>query len=104
MDNNVIYDLLKEVREELSEQKEQYAEHGKCLVQIQSDLKYHIKRTDLLEDLHKDNLTQIKQNKERLERLEEPVKAKKYLFKRWQFWLGIGIGAATFVSKVIGLW
>lgn len=39
----------------------------------ESDLKYHIKRTDTLEELYK-------QNEKRIELLEEPKKAREYIF------------------------
>ena len=100
----MIYDLLKEVREEFGEHKDEQVKQGITLAEIKKDLKYHIKRTDILEDLHKDNLAQIEQNKTRLERLEEPVKARVYLFKKWQFWTGLVAITAGAIAKIIGLW
>ena len=100
----MIYDLLKEVREEFSEHKDEQVKQGITLAEIKKDLKYHIKRTDILQDLHKDNLAQIEQNKTRLEKLEEPFKARTYLFKKWQFWTGLVAITAGAITKIIGLW
>jgi len=41
-------------------------------IRTEEDIKTHIKRTNLLEDLHKDNAI-------RIGILEEPIKAKKYI-------------------------
>lgn len=54
-------------------------------IRMEQDIKHHIRRTDLLEELHKDN-------ERRIVILEEPAKAKQYLF---EFVLN--------VSKTIGL-
>ena len=43
------------------------------------DIAHHIKRTDLLQELHKENQDAIKSNEARLDKLEEPVKAKEWI-------------------------
>jgi hypothetical protein len=100
----MIYDLLQELRKEFSDHREEAVKQSKDIAEIKADLKYHIKRTDLLEDLHKDNAAQIKTNNKRLEMLEEPKKAKKYLLKKWQFWAGVAVVTASAISKIAGLW
>ena len=106
-ENKMIYDLLKEVRENQKKHGEELQEQSKCLVSVQHDLKYHIKRTDLLEDLHKDNQSKIEQGQKRLDKLEEPGKVSQYLSKKWKFWtIGIVLvsSAITLISKIKGLW
>lgn len=72
----LVIDLLKEVREEQKNQSVILTSHGMSLVQITSDLNRntndvaeHIKRTCLAE--------------ERLDKLEEPSKAWKYILNKW---------------------
>ena len=95
----MIYELLKEVREDQKKQGGELQEQSKCLVGVQSDLKYHIRRTDILEDLHKDNQIKIEQGKKRLDKLEEPSKVSKYLSEKWKYWTA----GVLLLSAIIGL-
>ena len=74
MEDKIIYDLLKEVRDDqkeyngiLTKQSITLDSFNKEIVQIKEDLKYHIERTDMLSDLHEDNARQIEINKNELE-------------------------------------
>ena len=94
-DNKIMLDLLKEVRDE---QKEQ----GKSLVQMQTDtarnadsLEEHMRRTDALELLHKDN-------EERIEALEVPGQTRAQIIK-WVKIVGIIAGTIVAVTKIAGL-
>lgn len=100
---DLIYDLLKTDREESAEFRKEVRENHKDIqerltrIEILDDvqneqLAEHIRRTELLEELHK-------QNEERISRLEEPSKAKK-LLKKWL--IGAGAIAGAIVS-IIGL-
>ena len=54
-------------------------------IRMEEDIKTHIRRTDLLEELHKDN-------EARIEVLEIPVQARKYI-----------ISQALLIGKVVGV-
>jgi len=95
----MIYDLLKEVREDQKKQGDELKEQSKCLINVQSDLKYHIKRTDMLEDLHKDNQKKIELSEKRIDLLEEPNKVSKYLIEKWKYWTA----AIVLISTIVGL-
>lgn len=100
---DMIYDLLKTDREESSEFRKEVRESNKeiqerltrieVLDEVQNEqLAEHIRRTNLLEELHK-------QNEQRISLLEEPSKVKKML-KNWL----IGIGAiAGAIASILGL-
>ena len=98
-DNKMIYDLLKEVREDQKKQGDELQEQSKCLLIVQGDLKYHIRRTDILEDLHKDNQKKIELSEKRIDKLEAPNKASKYLTEKWKYWTA----GLLFLSAAIGL-
>lgn len=121
----MLYDLLKEVREDQKKHGEELAKQSVSLVnlsseqkEIKKDLKYHIKRTDevqesnrMLTELHQDNQKKIEQNETRIKLLEEPVKEKKVIEKykdkikgNWKFWLGIVGAVVGIASKIAGLW
>jgi chromosome segregation ATPase len=89
----LLFDLLKEVREDQKDHGKTLAKQSAYLEGIDSDVKElkpivakntndisnHMMRTDLLEDLHKDNQKRIELSEARLEKLEEPVKAKEWI-------------------------
>ena len=54
--------------------KKDLADIRESQIRMEEDVKYHIKRTDLLEELQQDNVS-------RIIKLEEPVKAKQYIIK-----------------------
>jgi chromosome segregation ATPase len=95
-DNGLIFDLLKEVREDQKEQGKELAKQSGYLVSMDSDVKelkqtvsvntkdiaHHIARTDGLQTLHEDNKKRIDQADQmiammnnRIDKLEEPKKA-----------------------------
>lgn len=79
---------MEELKRELREIKE-------CQIRIEEDIRHHIKRTDILEELHKDN-------ERRIGLLEEPAKAHQYLVKQL---VGYGkvAGALLSILAIIGL-
>ena len=114
MDYKMIYDLLKELRGDVKDVKNEQKNHGEelvrqslCLNNLEKDVhrntnnvELHMKRTDaveeslsLLRELHQDNqkkiigsATKIDHNKERIDSLEEPGKVRGLLKK---YYLGI---------------
>ena len=82
-----LFDKLEDVSDEVQEIRESQ-------VRTENDIKYHIKRTNLLEDLHKDN-----QN--RIVALEEPGKARTYLVSA-VLKLGAVAGAIYAVLRLSG--
>lgn len=97
MDLKIVFDLLKEVREDQKQHGIELAKQSTYLEKMDSDVKdlkttvfkntediaHHIKRTDILEKLHKDNESKIEQDQKRLNALEEPVKAKAWIKKNF---------------------
>ena len=89
----ILLDLLKEVREDQKNHGKELAKQSAYLENMDSDVKelkasvrqntddiaHHIKRTDMLEELHKDNQRKIELGEARLEKLEEPIKAKAWI-------------------------
>ena len=131
---DLLLELLKEVREDqkdhgktLSKQSEELVRQSACLDSVQKDMKEvkvdlskntadvaeHVRRSNLLEDLHKDNEKRLmkledesKKKDERLEKLEAPEKAKAWLKKNY---LAAGsiiisiLSIITMLAKIIGL-
>lgn len=100
VDLKIVFELLKEVREdqkkhgiELAKQtadlnnlKQDVSELKTTVNKNTDDIAHHIRRTDLLQELHRDNQEAIKENADnieksvvRLDKLEEPVKAKEWI-------------------------
>jgi gas vesicle protein len=100
VDLKIVFELLKEVREDQKKHGIELAKQSTLLDNVEGDLKelkttvsrntddiaHHIRRTDLLQELHKDNENAIAKNAEqieesaaRLDKLEEPVKAKEWV-------------------------
>jgi len=114
MDNQMLYDLLKEVRSEQIDQGKELAKQSIWLVNIQKDvqtntvdLSEHIKRTGQNEDQIK-ILREISEviNK-RVEVLEEPNKVKEFLYKKWVKAFAALSTIATvlgFLGKAKGWW
>lgn len=134
-DIKIALDLIKEVREDqrdikegLLEQTVLFREHIKqdeemyheikninsTLFRNTLDLERHIMRTDILQDDQAkivDTLETIreafKSMTKRVEVLEEPEKAKAYLYKKWmKIFKIVGAGGAAFgiISKYLGWW
>jgi len=123
--DKMVYELLKEVRDDVKKHGEHLATQGVCILNIEKnvnkntkDLEYHITRTnevqrsnDLLTDLHLDNQKRITNNEKKIDKLEEPGKVEEYLSKVWIKKSGKVIGVLTIVSliagiitKIIGYW
>ncbi len=100
VDLKIVFELLKEVREdqkkhgiELAKQtadldnlKQDVGELKATVNRNTDDIAHHIRRTDLLQEMHKDNQEAIQENtakielgEARLDKLEEPVKAKEWV-------------------------
>lgn len=115
---DMIYDLIKQGREESSdfrkEVRESHKSTGEKLNKIQTDtserlssieatntiqnqqLDEHMRRTDMLETLHKDN-------EERIIVLEEPGKVRSKL-KKWILGLGACAAALVAIGRLLGLY
>jgi len=127
----MVYDLLKEVRDEQREQ-------GKTLYRMESDIKrntedlkrntddliLHMEQTKTVKDLHAQNEKCIEYNEKflygdkekdkdddgivgRVEKLEEPNKVKDYLYKNSMKvfkWLAAAGTAFGVISKYLGWW
>ena len=112
-EEDLIIKLLEEVRVDQKEHTKELTKQSISLVSLEStvkknteDLIYHIRRTDMLEELHKDNSKKIQKNEKRIMTLEEPQKAAEYLKKNWKFYTGAIIAILTILSgiaKLIGL-
>jgi hypothetical protein len=93
VDLKIIFDLLKEVREDQKQQGQELAKQGAHIENMAADvcelkasvskntedIAHHIKRTDLLQELHQENQAKIEKSEARLDKLEEPVKAKEWI-------------------------
>ena len=99
-DLKIVFELLKEVREDQKQQGVELAKQSVCLENLDTNVKelkvtvnkntddiaHHIRRTDLLQELHQDNQDKIQESvveidasKIRLDKLEEPVKARAWI-------------------------
>lgn len=98
MDGNemeILLGLLKEVREDQKQHGQELAKQSAYLEGMDFDVKelkstvskntediaHHIRRTDVLEKLHRDNERRLSVNERKIERLEEPGKALSWLKK-----------------------
>lgn len=107
MDFNIIFDLLKEVREEQKEQSKELASQSKCLIKMEAsierntdDLKNHIKRTEQNEQM-------IELNIKRIEKLEEPERIKNWIKNKYLFigsFIATLLSITALISKIKGLW
>ena len=121
MDNKELFDLLREMQEEQREQgkenakqsihlehlKEDVSEIKKSVDINTKDLAYHIKRSDNLEKITKNNEDKITNNSQRIEKLEEPVKAKKWLKKHYVSAISMIIAILSIISlvtRLLGIW
>ena len=118
----MVYELLKEVRDEQREQ-------GKCLSRMEVDVKrntddliVHMEQTKTVKDLHAQNEKRIEYNEKflygdkennkdddgivgRVTKLEEPDKVKAYLRKKYMKWaavVGTTIGIVAGLGKIFG--
>jgi len=134
-DNKMLFDLVSDVRDEqkdikreLTEQTVLFREHlkqdeemyreiqeiNRTLDRNTLDLEKHMMRTDILQnnqDKFTETLDSIRDAFEsmtkRIEKLEEPEKAKKYLYDKWmKIFKIIAAGGAAFgvISKYLGWW
>lgn len=110
---DLIYDLLREHRADTAEfQREVRDSHKKSderLAKLEAQgevqnqqLAEHMRRTEVLEDLHMSNEAKIGVNRQRIEKLEEPKKALS-LLKKWIIGTGAVSGALVAIAKFIGL-
>jgi hypothetical protein len=114
MDLKIILDLLQEVREDQKEHGKELSKQSVYLENMDADVKelkasvnintadiaHHIRRTDILEDLHKDNQARIVSGEARLEKLEEPVKAKAW-FKKHMIAISAIITALVSIAAML---
>ena len=102
---DLIYDLVKDDRQNLSDFRKEVKEDSDITKERLSNIEYnsgiqnqhlaeHIRRTNILEDLHRDNLT-------RIEKLEEPRVVLATL-KKWFIGIGAIAGAIVAIMKLLG--
>lgn len=110
---DLIYDLLKADREEASdfrkEVRESHKDTGERLTQLEAQgnvqnqqLAEHMRRTEVLEDLHMSNEGKIGAHETRIVKLEEPGKALS-LVKKWILGTGAVAAALGAIAKFMGL-
>lgn len=110
---DLIYDLLREHKADTAEfQKEVRESHKKSderLAKLEAQgevqnqqLAEHMRRTEVLEDLHMSNEAKIGVNRERIDKLEAPGKALS-LVKKWIIGTGAIAGALAAIAKFMGL-
>ena len=89
----MLFELLKEVREDQKKHGNELAKQSAILDNLDSDVRemkttvskntediaHHIRRTDVLQALYDSNITRINEAEGRLDKLEEPVKAKAWV-------------------------
>jgi hypothetical protein len=109
---DMIYDLLKQDREDAAEfRKEVTASHkdtGERLAQLEASsqlqtqqLAEHMRRTEILEDLHGINATKIDNHENRIDELEKPRVVISTL-KKWIIGFGAVAAAALAIVKFFG--
>lgn len=115
-DLEILLELLKEVREDQKQHGQALAKQSAYLENMDVDVKelkvtvarntedisHHIRRTDILEELHKDNQKKISQSEKRLERLEEPGKAISWLKKHIIAISGVIAAIASVLAFLLG--
>lgn len=110
---DMIYDLLKQDREDASdfrrEVKESHRDTGERLSGLEASsmvqtqqLAEHMRRTEILEGLHGDNAGRIDEHDDKIAELEKPHLAMS-LLKKWIIGLGAVATAAIAISKFFGL-
>jgi hypothetical protein len=80
--------------EELSKIKDKQVEHGEVLLRNTLSLEEHMRRTEVLEELH--------MHDKKIIELEKPQIAVKFIFK-WIVGLGAFSGAIITIAKFMGL-
>jgi len=109
---DILLDLLKEVREDQKEHGKELSKQSAYLENMDVDVKelktsvfkntediaHHIRRTDLLQALHKENQTKIIQSEQRISKLEEPGKAIAWLRKHLIAITGVIAAIATILA------
>lgn len=109
----MIYDLVKEIKDDQKEITVKLQEQSECLIRMENDvrrnaddLKEHMRRTELLEKLHEKNATKISEVEKKVEEIQEPTKIKKLLISKVLKTAGLITavsGAVLAVLKVISM-
>jgi hypothetical protein len=92
----------RDTMDELNKIKDAQSEHEKTLLRNTLSLEDHMRRTEILEDLHGINASRIDEHDVKLEELEKPHLAVSVL-KKWIIGLGAVASAAVAISKFFGL-
>jgi hypothetical protein len=109
-EKDIMYDLLKEVRDDVKEHREDTLEHqhqtnGRLDI-YNEQLKVHIDGVQTLKQLHLDNVDRIRENEDRMNKIEEPSKLRKLLGNKIIKVLGtitLVCGTIMAIAKVITL-
>jgi hypothetical protein len=88
--------------EELSKIKDKQVEHSEVLLRNTLSLEEHMRRTEVLEELHDVNAKRINMHDKKIIELEKPQIAVKFIFK-WIVGLGAFSGAIITIAKFMGL-
>ena len=109
---DIIYDLLKSDREDASDFRKEVRESNRNtndrlgtlegLGQIQNQqLGDHMRRTEILEGLHGNNVGRIEINEDKIQELEKPVSFS--TVKKWFIGLGAIAAASVAIAKFLGM-
>lgn len=112
---DLLLGLLKEVREDQKQHGKELSKQSVYLETMDADVKElkntvgrntediaeHIRRTDLLEKLHRDNQFKIESSEKRLDKLEEPKKAMAWVKAHLISLLAILASIATIVANIL---
>jgi len=128
MDEKVVYDLLKELREDQQKQNDVLLQHTKELTyqsvsldHLSDDLKKisqdahnnstniskYISKIEVLDILQKEANTNIKNNNNKIDQLERPSKSTKRFRQKYLWWCSIIIAISSVLSlitKLVGWW
>ncbi len=110
---DLIYDIIKQDREESSDFRKEVRKSHKdtvdrlskletCSNKQNQQLAEHMKRTQMLEDLHGNNVEKIVGNTNRITELEKPGLVISTI-KKWLIWIAGVAGAITVIAKFLGL-
>jgi chromosome segregation ATPase len=91
--NDILYDILKELKQEHKELREDVSEIKDILSNNTASLVEHMKRTATLEEMWR-------QHQERLIRLEEPKKVMSFLYNKWTTLVAIITGIIALLVSI----
>lgn len=110
-DNEIILEILKEMREDQKELVDKSALHREETFKWQTEADVRLDRIEVDLREHKEGVIQnrsaLAKFNIRLEELEQPKKAQEYVRKQYMKWSAViatTLGIATGIAKIMGLW